>query len=220
MSRLNRSILMLGSIGILLAGCAANPATGGYDQYGNPIGAYGTDPYGSSYSAMGDTSYDSSYDSSYSGGTDSYGSDPYSSGSTSGSYDDYGSTGSSTYPGASPSPSPSASPSGEPAAPSLDDRPVLSATLLEVKESGVFGMGKITAKVEIENPGNITLSGKLRVLFTDNGDPTPNAIVRKVTLHPKEKQTLTFTAKAWRLDDAEVSIETDEQTASKSGAIN
>jgi hypothetical protein len=222
--RLNRSILMLGSLGILLAGCAANPAVTAYDQYGNPISAYGTDPYGSSYggtSTYGSDPYGSS--GSYSSGSDSYSGSSGSYGDTSGSYsggsfDDASSTSGSSYPGASPSPS--ASPTPAPPAGSLDDRPVLSATLLEVKESGLFGMGKITAKVEVENPGNITLSGKLRVLFTDNGDPTPNAYVRKVTLHPQEKQTLTFTANSWRLDDAEVTIETDEQPASKSGPVN
>jgi hypothetical protein len=197
---------MIGFIGSVLAGCAANPATTGYDQYGNPINA--NDPYGSSYSAMGgatDTSYDSSYDTGYDstsgGGYDSTGSDSYGDGAY----------------GASPSPSPSASPTP---AGSLDDRPVLSATLLEVKESGVLGMGKITAKVLVENPGNITLTGKLRVLFTDNGDPTPNAIIRVVTLHPAEKQTLTFTAKAWRLDDAEVSIDTDPVSQGKSRVVD
>lgn len=225
--RLNRHILMLGSLGTLIAGCAANPAVTAYDQYGNPINAYSAnDPYGSSYGG-------STYDSSYSGGSysdtssgsysdtssGSYGDTSGSyGGSSSGSYDDYGSnTGS--Y-GSSPSPSPSPSGSPTPPPPTLDDRPVLSATMVEVKESGLLGMGKITAKVEVENPGNITLSGKLRVMFTDHGDPTANAYVRKVTLHPKEKQTLTFTANAWRLDDAECSIDTDEQTTSQSGPIS
>lgn len=213
--RLNRHILMLGSLGTLIAGCAANPAVTAYDQYGNPISAYSAnDPYGSSYSggSYSDTS------GSYSDTSGSYGDTSGSYSGSSGSYDDYSSnTGS--Y-GASPSPSPSPSGSPTPPPPSLDDRPVLSATMVEVKESGLFGMGKITAKVEVENPGNTTLSGKLRVVFTDHGDPTANAYVRKVTLHPKEKQTLTFTAKAWRLDDAECSIDTDQPTTSQSGPVS
>lgn len=217
---LNRAILMLGSLTVLVAGCAANPSGAGQvDMYGNPINAYGSGydtGYGSEY-GTGD-SYSGDYGGDYSGGSD-YGSD-YGTGSDYGS--DYGSGGDygagDSYTGASPSPSPSATPGAE--AGSLDDRPVLTALILEVKESGLMGMGKIIAKVEVENPGNVTLSGKLRVLFTDNGDPTANAMTRRVTLAPKEKQVLTFTAKAWRLDDAEASIETDAPKKSKSDALN
>ncbi|MFN3431058.1 MAG: hypothetical protein ACK46X_14020, partial [Candidatus Sericytochromatia bacterium] len=195
--RLNRSILMLGSLAVLVAGCAANPNGVQVDQYGNPI----TNAY--------DTGYGSEY-----GTTDDYGTDPYAGDTTGGSYD--GSTGGSyddsysgddTYTGASPEPSPSGAPTSGVDAGALDDRPVLVATMLEVKETGVMGMGKIIAKVEVENPGNTTLSGKLRVMFTDNGNPTANAQIKRVTLAPKERQTLTFTATAWRLDDAEASVE-------------
>lgn len=211
---LNRAILMLGSLTVLVAGCAANPSGAGQvDMYGNPINAYGSGydtGYGSEY---GSTTGDS-YSGDYSGGTD-YGSD-YGSNTDYGTGSDYGAG--DTYTGASPSPSPSATPGTETG--SLDDRPVLTALILEVKESGLMGMGTIIAKVEVENPGNVTLSGKLRVLFTDNGNPTANAVNRRVTLAPKEKQVLTFTAKAWRLDDAEASIETDAPKKSKSDALN
>lgn len=206
--RLNRSILMLGSLAVLVAGCAANPNGVQVDQYGNPI----TNAY--------DTGYGSEY-----GTTDDYASDPYAGSdsygdTTGGSYDDSYSGGSDTYTGASPSPSPSGSPTAGTDTGSLDDRPVLVATMLEVKETGVMGMGKIIAKVEVENPGNTTLSGKLRVMFTDNGNPTANAQIKRVTLAPKERQTFTFTATAWRLDDAEASVETDEPAKSKSDLLN
>jgi hypothetical protein len=81
----------------------------------------------------------------------------------------------------------------------------------EVKEPGFFARlrgGKITARVEVENPADRTLSGRVQVRFLDDGNPTGVIQTRKVTLAPGEKQVLTFTVEAGRLDDAEASVET------------
>lgn len=227
------SLMMLGALtGLLLAGCGTNPY-GQVDQYGNPIDTYNSGGYGSTggydsgYGGYDSgSSYGSDYGSDYGSGSDyssggSYGSD-YGSGSTgydsAGGYgSDYGSTGGygSDYgsgtgygtPTTGGSPAPSARPSTP--VQEADDTPVLTAWVTEVKETGVLGMGKVIAKVEVENPSNRTLSGRLRVLFTDNGKPTANAVGQRLTLAPFEKRQLTFTANAWRLDDAEATIETD-----------
>ncbi len=97
---------------------------------------------------------------------------------------------------------------------------MLSAFVKEVKETGVLGMGRIIAKVEVTNPTHRTLGGKLRVLFTDNGNPTANAVTRKITLKPLETQVITFTADAWRLDDAEASVETDAPGPTESAVVD
>lgn len=203
---------------VLLSGCgAANPY--GYDAYG-----YGADPYGSAYGAdysassygsdYGSSSYGSDYGSSY--GSDPYGgTGGYGTGTTgaAGTYGgNYGENGASygddaVLQGGKPGAErPTATP------PVAAEAPALSAWVVDVKEPGLLGKlggGKIVAKVEIENPTDRTLSGKLRVRFLDNGDPTGVIQTRKVTLRPKEKQVLTFTAEAWRLDDAEATVETD-----------
>jgi hypothetical protein len=208
-------------MGLLLAGCGTNPYAQ-VDQYGNPIDPYNTGNYGSGVGSGYDSGYDSgsSYGSDYGSGS-SYGSD-YSSdyGSSTGTDSSYGSDYSSGYgsdygtgygtPTTGASPSPTAVPT--PPVQQADDEPVLTAWVVEVKETGILGMGKVIAKVEVENPSNRTLSGRLRVLFTDNGKPTANALGQRLTLAPFEKRQLTFTANAWRLDDAEATIETETPT--------
>ena len=99
--------------------------------------------------------------------------------------------------------------------------PALSAWVVDVKEPGVLAKltgGKIVAKVEVENPTDRTLTGRLRVRFLDNGDPTGVIQTRKVTLRPKEKQVFTFSAEAARLDDAEATVET-EAPATGGGSV-
>ena len=163
-----------------LSGCGAVGPVGAVDPYG-------VDPYGGSAYEQSEMDYGS-----YSGG-DSY---DYDSG-------DYGSDGGS-YPVASPSPSPSptpmpiATPNG------------LTAHVMEVKESNALGLGSITARVEVVNPTDRRLSGVVRVLFTDHGDPTANALAKRVTLEPRQVKALVFKANAWRLDGAEATVETDE----------
>jgi hypothetical protein len=182
-----------------------------YDAQGNqltlnPDGTLSENPYGSSYSSYSTSSsygssYGSSYDSSYSSSYDSSYSSSY--GSSYGS--DYGSTyGTSTSPSAVPSTVPTAAPIT-----SVVDQPVLNAYVQESKQTGILGLGKVVAKVEVSNPGNRTLSGLLRVMFTKDGNPTPNVQTQRVTLHPLEKQVLTFTASGMGLSEAEATIDTD-----------
>ena len=213
---------------VLLSGCGqANPY--GYDPYGSAYGTgYDTGSYGSgydtgSYGSGYDTgsSYGSGYDTGSSYGTGStYGSGgTYGSGSTYGSGatygGNYGENGAAygddaiVQGGQQGAARPGATPPVAPQAPSL------SAWVIDVKEPGLLSKlsgGKIVAKVEVENPSDRTLSGKLRVRFLDNGDPTGVIQTRSVTLKPKEKVVLTFSADAWRLDDAEASVETDAPT--------
>lgn len=147
------------------------------------------DPYG--YDAYGGSAYEQT-DTDY--GT-------YTGGDTGSDYNYDADSG--AYP--SPSPSPSASP-----APVLPAAPVgLTAHVMEVSESNVLGLGTISARVEVANPTDQPLSGVVRVLFTDQGDPTANAQSRRVTLGPRQVKALVFTAKAWRLDGAEATVETD-----------
>lgn len=205
-------------LGALLSGCGTNPygygadglaygeAGYGYDSgYGDSYGGgydsgydsgYGSGGYDSGYDSGG---YDSGYDTGYGGGYDT----GYDSGYGSDYGTDYGSDYGSGLPGASPSPKPTTAP------PSFVDRPALSAWVIDVKETGLLGMGGVVAKVEIENPTDRTLSGKLEVRFLDGGHLTPNKQTRRVTLRPLEKQVLTFSAKGMRLDDAEAMIETE-----------
>lgn len=211
------------AVAALCSGCGAmGGVVYGYDQMGNPI----TDPavaqamglnvgagagaYGNTYGSDYGSSYGNSYGNSYGAGTgsdysSSYGSD-YSYGSGSDYSSDYGTT-------ASPTPVPAA------VDPGLANEAVLSAYVKEVKELGLFGLGKIVAKVEITNPSARTRSGLLRVRFLDGGNPTANAQTKRVTLQPGEIQVLTFTASAWRLDDAEAIMENDPMPTTASSSV-
>ncbi|HEY9721025.1 MAG TPA: hypothetical protein V6D47_03375 [Oscillatoriaceae cyanobacterium] len=204
------NLLLLTVLAGLLAGCGAgyqmvydpttgtyvqamyNPATGTYVQAnGMPLGS--SSAYGSTYDPYGSTTDTSSaYGTSYDTST-AYGS----------SYDPYG-----TY--SSPTAVPTAAPTAAPQT-SIADQPVLNAYVLRSDQSGLLGYGKVVASVQVENPSNRSLSGTLRVVFTDAGDPTANVQSQRVTLHPLEKQVLTFTASG-HIDGAQASITTDGAT--------
>ncbi|MEB3223825.1 MAG: hypothetical protein VKS61_17260 [Candidatus Sericytochromatia bacterium] len=228
LTRSLRAIALAAAI-LAAAGCGVGGPLGA-DPYGYGAGygaeagygaGYGGD-LGGSYSGGygGDTggSYESNYGSGYGTGTSgtSYGmayggSDaegPTGPGAspraiTSGSYGDYGASyGDDAVVRARAS----ASPTPPPVAATR-----LSAWVAEVKEPGFFARlrgGKISARVEVENPADRTLSGRVQVRFLDDGNPTGVIQTRKVTLAPGEKQVLTFTVEAGRLDDAEASVET------------
>jgi hypothetical protein len=186
---------------------AADPY--GYDaEYGGESG-YGVDtggsfgsPYGSS---LGGVSAGTSLGMSYGGSYDTDFSDVGASArpASSGTYGDFGAAyGDDAVVRARAS----AAPTPPPVAPTT-----LSAWITDVKEPGFFARlrgAKITARVEVENPADRTLSGRVRVRFLDGGDPTGVIQTRRVTLAPGEKVVLTFTAEAGRLDDAEASVET------------
>lgn len=209
-------ILMLVAV---TAGCGLNNPYG-EDLYGNAGAGYdAAGGYGdsSSLSTYGDTGLGGGYEDAY-GDSSSYTTD-YSSTVTapsaappvtSGSYGDYGATyGEDTVLRAAASPRPGASMAPTSA---LPEQSVLSAWVVDVKEPSLWGRlrgQKVVAKVEIENPGDRTLSGRLRVRFTDGGNPTGVIQTRRVTLAPKEKQVLSFTAQSSRVDDAEALIETE-----------
>lgn len=144
----------------------------------------GYDAYGGSAYEQTDTQYGT-----YTGGETS---DPYGYDTDDGAYPS-----ASPSPSASPTPAPVATPAG------------LTAHVMDVEESNVLGLGTITARVEVANPTDQPLSGIVRVLFTDQGDPTANAQSRRVTLAPRSVKALVFSAKAWRLDGAEATVETD-----------
>ncbi|MEB3284688.1 MAG: hypothetical protein VKN33_05335 [Candidatus Sericytochromatia bacterium] len=199
---------------VATAGCGfANPY--GQDLYGtggDPYGGYGDTSYDTNYASGGNT-YDDPY-----GGSGYYSGD-FSSGYTaqastapalSGSYGDFGAAyGEDAVLQVGASPRPQVSPSV--VVPGTDES-VLSAWVVDVKEPSVWGRlrgRKAVAKVEIENPGTRTLTGRLRVRFTDAGNPTGVIQTRRVTLAPKERQILSFTAQSARVDDAEALIETD-----------
>lgn len=208
------------AVGLLCAGCGAMGGTVyGYDTNGNPI----TDPAiaqamglttganGAGYTSGYGTGYTSGYGNSYSTGND------YSSGYGTGT--DYSSSYGSDF-GASPNPYESPTPPPPAVDPGLANQAVLSAYVKEVKELGFMGLGKITAKVEITNPSARTRSGVLRVQFLDGGNPTANVQTRRVTLQPGEIVVLSFTASAWRLDDADATIENDPMpTTENSGVV-
>lgn len=196
-------------------GCGLNNPYG-EDIYGNAGAGYDAAAgYGdtSSFSSFGDAEYDDAY-----GDIESYGTDyspnlatPSSTAPVvSGSYGDYGATyGEEAVLRAVASPGPGASP--EPAV-RLPESSVLSAWVVDVKEPSLWGRlrgRKVVAKVEVENPGDRTLSGRLRVRFTDENNPTGVIQTRRVTLAPKEKQILSFVAQSSRVDDAEALIETE-----------
>jgi hypothetical protein len=218
---------------LLAAGCGAGGPLAA-DPYGYGAeagGAYGGDLGGSYGSGYGGGSYgsgvggDTSYGSGYGGGS-SYGSG-YGGGSYGMSYDGAAGDRDASDPRASARPATSgtygefgaaygddavlrarasAAPTPPPTAPTT-----LAAWVVEVKEPGFFARlrgAKVTARVEVENPADRTLTGRVRVRFLDDGNPTGVLQTRRVTLAPGEKQTLTFTVEAGRLDDAEASVET------------
>jgi hypothetical protein len=232
-SRLKDAKLMVlaAFTGVLLAGCGTNAnAPYGVDQYGNALTAptgYDTSTYGASTGSY-DTS-SSSYGSYSTGTTGSYDTTSSSYGTYGGSTGTYGSsTGSygSTYPtttgtsnlgGAQAG---SIVNSGAAVLPSEVQPMVLSTFVKDIKQTGLLGLGGVIAHVEISNPTSRTLSGKLHVVFTDNGHPTGNEQTRVVTLRPLETQVLTYSAKAFHLNDAEASIETYIPAGSESVVID
>ncbi|MDB5099948.1 MAG: hypothetical protein JWM80_4369 [Cyanobacteria bacterium RYN_339] len=210
-----KAILATLAVGALSA-CGVDPYGVQYDQYGNPISGYGTtgaygSTYGSSYSGTSSSygSTSSTYDSSYSSST--YG-------STSSSYDSsYGSSYGSTY--GSASPVPSTGPTLPPVV-IATEASVLNAYVKDVKKNGLLGLGGLTARVEVTNPTNRTLSGRLSVTFTAGGHESGNMQARKITLRPLESQVLTFTANGITLNGAEASISTDTVTSSQSSVAD
>jgi hypothetical protein len=236
-------MLLAALTGVLLAGCGAN-AYPQYDQYGNPISAssaYGGSTYGSSTYGSSAGSYDNSSSSygSYSTGSSStydtsassygsYGSSSGSYGSSSGTYGSYGnSTGTygSTYPTAATSSLGGAQAgsivtSGVVAMPSETQPMVLSTFVKDIKQTGLLGLSGMIAHVEITNPTTRTLGGKLHVVFTNDGHPSGNAQTRVVSLRPLETQVLTFTAKAFHLNDAEATVDTYIPAGTESTVID
>ena len=199
---------------VATAGCGlSNPS--GEELYGNnPDGYEAIDDYGGgAYSGGLTGGYDDPYgasDPDVGGYTSALNVRPSAAPVLSGTYGDYGASygeDAVLLAGASPRPGASAPPVSP-----VPDESVLSAWVLDVKEPSLWGRlrgQKVVAKVEIENPGSRTLSGRLRVRFTDGGNPTGVIQTRRVTRAPKEKQILTFTAQSSRVDDAEALIETE-----------
>lgn len=229
MSRRPAQLVLTAFMALALGACGQQSPYG-VDAYGNPIDPYAstgydTGSYGSGYdTGYSSGSYGTGYDTGYSSGSygTGYGTDT-TTGTTSGSYGDYGTSYGDDAIAANPNAlaSPGATPT--PSARPVSLPPVLSAWVTEVKEPGFLSRltgGKITCKVEIENPTDRTLSGKLRVRFLDNGNPTGVIQTKRVTLQPKEKQVLTFSAEALRLDDAEATIETEAPTTSGGAVVD
>ena len=203
--------MILAALGAgLLAGCGTTPYAS-YDKYGNPIDPYATNAYGSSTSSSygsSSSAYGSSYDTSASSYGSSYGSSSSSSyGSTASSYDPYGTGTSSTTAVATPAPAPIIV---------ATEASVLNAYVKDVKKNGLLGLGGLTARVEVSNPTNRTLGGKLRVTFTSGGHESGNMQARKITLRPLETQVLTFTASGMSINGAEATIDTAVVTSSQS----
>ncbi|MEB3195640.1 MAG: hypothetical protein VKP62_00400 [Candidatus Sericytochromatia bacterium] len=140
---------------------------------------------------------------------------------TAGSYGDFGAAygdDATLRAAASPRPGAASNPVVDPPQPPAG----LSAWVLDVKEPTWLGRlrgEKVVAKVEVVNAGERTLTGRVRVRFLDSGDPTGVIQTRAVTLAPKEKQTLVFTAAGSRLDDAEASIEQEAAETSQAGVV-
>lgn len=153
--------------------------------------AYGTSSYDSGL--PDETGYETGYESGY--------------GSDLGGYDDGG------LPSASPSPSPS------PLAMVPEGPRGLTARVIEARETNPLGLGSVVARVEAANPTDRELTGVLRVMFTDDGDPTANLQTRRVTLAPRSARYFSFSAKGWRLDGAEATIETEFPAEDGSGNV-
>lgn len=182
-----------------------------YGSYSTSTTGYDSSSYGSTGSSYG-TSYGSSYGTSY--GT-SYGS-TYPTTGTYGTTVDPNTGYVTTAPSALTQPiTPVATPK-----PSIADQPVLSAYVKDVKTKGLLGLGGATAHVEVSNPSNRTLSGLVKVNFLDGGHPAGNMQTRRVTLRPLETQELTFTASAFRLSDAEASVDTDSPVSTESTVVD
>lgn len=90
----------------------------------------------------------------------------------------------------------------------------LSATLQSVK-NGLLGMGSIEATVLVVNDTQNTLSGELRVQFTDGGKADPTHLqTMQVTLQGGEQKTYVFRDKSWSMDNATVEIVTAQPVTS------
>ncbi|MGE5708138.1 MAG: hypothetical protein ACM3YO_07375 [Bacteroidota bacterium] len=90
----------------------------------------------------------------------------------------------------------------------------LSATLQSVK-NGLLGMGAIEATVLVVNDTQNTLSGELRVQFTDGGKADPTHLqTMQVTLQGGEQKTYVFRDKSWSMDNATVEIVTAQPVTS------
>lgn len=83
----------------------------------------------------------------------------------------------------------------------------LVATVTNVKKP-TLGLGKLVATVEVSNPSTVALTGTVKVTFINNDQASGEPQTRNVTVQPKAKETLTFTATSWFLDSAQAEINT------------
>jgi hypothetical protein len=84
----------------------------------------------------------------------------------------------------------------------------LQATVKNIKNGSFLGAGKIVVSVEVRNPANAPLTGEVKVVFTNSGQPTQKTQSKSVTLQPMGSETLTFEDPDWGLDGATVEVKT------------
>ncbi len=174
---------------------------------------YGADPYGDY--GTGSSSYGSAYGGADSGNYGGLGGEGYGYGASfavspspnvgAGSFGEFGSSyGDERVLGVSPSPS--RAPQG---AAMVFTPPVLNVLVTELRRTGILGLGRSIAKVEVSNPGDRALNGLVRVTFTSRAKPMGQIQSERVTLQPKERRFLTFSVDAWGVDDAEATVLTE-----------
>ncbi len=124
-----------------------------------------------------------------------------------------------TNPTPTPGATPSATPSAEPSVPVVPTpAPQLQASQKEFKKQLLGWFGKPWVEVMVTNPSNVSLTGTVKVSFTDEGDPTGDDQSKQVTLGAAETQTLKFTATKSNPDAATITVETEAPAGAASQA--
>lgn len=117
-------------------------------------------------------------------------------------------------PGASASPAPTVAPTPTPVP---TPPPQLQASQKQFKKQLLGWFEKPWVEVMVTNPGNVQISGTVKVSFTDDGKPTGDDQSKQVTLGAAETQTLKFSAKKGNPDAATIEVETDAPPAPPAG---
>lgn len=93
----------------------------------------------------------------------------------------------------------------------------LTATVLKVKNGKLFGMGALTATVEVANPTTQPLTGTLTVTFTNGGKASKYTETQTVSVGAGQTQTVDLTCKNWGVDNATAEVTTDPSTLPAGG---